>query len=101
MNEGGAREQSRRRRRRWIIIVSAIVLLFFGAGVTYSWIKARRAERFAAAGDAFVAADKWSEAAVPNSVALQLHTSSYSRVNGAARPCSQTEPPQTPRPGQK
>ena len=94
MNEGGAREQSRRRRRRWIIIVSAIVLLFFGAGVTYSWIKARRAERFAAAGDAFVAADKWSEAAVQYRVALQLNPSSYRGLSGAARLATKADRPE-------
>src|SRR5256714_1026358 len=94
MNEGGAREQNRRRRRRWIIIVSAIVLLFFGAGVTYSWIKARRAERFAAAGDAFVAADKWSEAAVQYRVALQLNPSSYRGLSGAARLATKADRPE-------
>src|SRR5438105_941635 len=101
MNEGGAREQNRRdarpagqRRWRWIITLSAIVLLFFGAGVTYSWIKARRAERFAAAGDAFVAADKWSEAAVQYRVALQLNPSSYRALSGAARLATKADRPE-------
>src|SRR5438105_961192 len=101
MNEGGAREQNRRdarpagqRRWRWIITLSAIVLLFFGAGVTYSWIKARRAERFAAAGDAFVAADKWSEAAVQYRVALQLKPSSYHGLSGAARLATKADRPE-------
>src|SRR5438270_3030984 len=103
MNEGGAREQSRRNprpagqgiwRRRWIIILSAIVLFVVGAGVTYSWIKAQRAERFAAAGDALVAADKWSDAAVQYRVALQLDPSNYRGLSGAARLATKVDHPE-------
>src|SRR5438270_7312430 len=103
MNEGGARERSRRNprpagqgiwRRRWIIILSAIVLFVVGAGVTYSWIKAQRAERFAAAGDAFFAADKWNDAAVQYRVALQLDPASYHGLSGAARLASKADRPE-------
>src|SRR5438105_12354863 len=101
MNEGGAREQNRRdarpagqRRWRWIITLSAIVLLFVSAGVTYSWIKAQRAERFAAAGDAFVAADKLNDAAVQYRVALQLDPSNYHGLSGAARLATKADRPE-------
>src|SRR5437588_2322076 len=82
------------RRKQWILI--GLVLLFLAvAGIaTYHWFKNNRAERFAAAGDALVAADKLNDAAIQYRVALQLDRSNYHGLSGAARLASKADRPE-------
>jgi hypothetical protein len=82
------------RRKQWILI--GLVLLFLAvAGIaTYHWFKINRADRFAAAGDALVAADKLNDAAVQYRVALQLDPSNYHGLSGAARLASKADRPE-------
>src|ERR1700736_903700 len=85
----------KKRRRRWRILIAAGLLLLAAVGVaSYYWIKSNRAERFAAAGDALVAADKWNDAAVQYRVALQLDPSSYRGLSGAARLATKADRPE-------
>ncbi len=79
MSEGTDRERfkrdqrnlARKRRGRWWILLTASVLAVIVAGtIAYRWFKGQRAERFAAAGEALVAANKWNDAAVQYRVAL-------------------------------
>src|SRR5216683_41466 len=84
----------KKRRRRWIAPVIGIVLLAIAATITYRWLKAQRADRFAAAGDVLLAADKWNDAAVQYRVALQLDPSNYHGLSGAARLASKAERPE-------
>lgn len=62
--------------------------------LAYRWFKGQRAERFAAAGNALVAADKWNDAAVQYRVALHLDPSNYHGLSGAARLASKAERPE-------
>ena len=85
----------KKRRRRWRILIAAGLLLLAAVGVaSYYWIKSNRAERFAAAGDALVAADKWNDAAVQYRVALQLDPSNYHGLRGAARLATKADRPE-------
>ena len=103
MSEGTDRERfkrdqrnlARKRRGRWWILLTASVLAVIVAGtMAYRWFKGQRAERFAAAGEALVAADKWNDAAVQYRVALQLDPSNYHGLSGAARLASKAERPE-------
>ena len=103
MSEGTDRERfkrdqrnlARKRRGRWWILLIASVLAVIVAGtIAYRWFKGQRAERFAAAGEALVAADKWNDAAVQYRVALQLDPSNYHGLSGAARLASKAERPE-------
>jgi len=40
-----------------------VLIVAFGAKPVYHWLKARRAEQFATAGDALTQAGKWDDAA--------------------------------------
>src|SRR5438874_13485311 len=82
------------RRRRWTVLIIGLLLLVTAATITYRLLKTRRADRFAAAGDALVAADKWNDAAVQFRVALQLDPSNYHGLSGAARLASKAERPE-------
>jgi thioredoxin-like negative regulator of GroEL len=103
MSEGGSPEQSRRgqrlavhhkRRRRWVFIGIGILVLIIGATAAYWWIKAQRADRFAAEGGALSAQGKLTEAAVQYRVALQLNPSSYRGLSGAARLATKADRPE-------
>jgi len=103
MSEGTDRERfkrdqrnlARKRRGRWWILLIASVLAVIVAGtIAYRWFKGQRAERFAAAGEALVAANKWNDAAVQYRVALQLDPSNYHGLSGAARLASKAERPE-------
>jgi hypothetical protein len=87
----GARKN---RRRRWILIAAGLLLLTVVGITAYHWVKIRRADSFAAAGDAFVAADRWNDAAVQYRVALQLDPSNYRGLSGAARLASKADRPE-------
>src|SRR5260370_24186140 len=83
-----------KRSKRWIFIVAVLLLLLAAGAIGYGWFKTSRAERFAAAGDALLAANKLSDAAVQYLVALELHPSSYPALSGAARLSSKAERPE-------
>jgi len=82
------------RLKLWIFIMLGLLLLIGGGIATYDWFKSRRAERFAAAGDALVAADKWNDAAVQYRVALELDPSNYRGLSGAARLATKADRPE-------
>src|SRR5438132_14022040 len=82
------------RPKLWVLLVAALVILAIVAGLGYHWFKLKRAERFAAAGDSLLAANKLSEAAVQYRVALQLAPSSYRGLSGAARLASKADRPE-------
>ena len=99
VNPEDARREPRRlvrknRRRRWVLIFLGLLLLTVLGTAGYHWFKARRAERFAAAGDELVAANKWNDAAVQYRVALELNPSSYRGLSGAARLASLADRPE-------
>src|SRR5437870_2896305 len=103
MSEGTDRERfkrdqrnlARKRRGRWWILLIASVLAVIVAGtIAYRWFKGQRAERFAAAGEALVAADKLNDAAVQYRVALQLDPSNYHGLSGAARLATKADRPE-------
>ena len=103
MSEGTDRDRSKRdqrnlaRKRRgrwWILLIASVLAVIVAGTIAYRWFKGQRAERFAAAGDAFVAADKWNDAAVQYRVALQLDPSNYHGLSGAARLASKAERPE-------
>ncbi|HEV3149164.1 MAG TPA: hypothetical protein VGZ24_10990 [Chthoniobacterales bacterium] len=56
-----------------------------GTKPVYRWLKARRAEQFAAAGDAFAQAGQWNDAAQKYRAALQLDPLGYRGLEGGAR----------------
>jgi len=101
--EGLNREKARReprhlgrknRGKQWFLISAGLLLLVILATTTYHWFKTKRAERFATAGDAFFAADKWNDAAVQYRVALQLDPASYHGLSGAARLATKADRPE-------
>ena len=103
MSEGIDRDRSKRQRRnlarkqrgrRWILLIASVLAVIVAGTSAYRWFKGQRAERFAAAGNALVAADKWNDAAVQYRVALQLDPSNYHGLSGAARLASKAERPE-------
>lgn len=66
-------------------IVLIILLGAFGGKFGYHWLKAQRAEQFAAQGEAFAAESKWNEAAEKYRSALQLDPLGYRGLRDAAR----------------
>ena len=103
MSEGTDRDRSKRdqrnlaRKRRgrwWILLIASVLAVIVAGTIAYRWLKGHRAERFAAAGEALVAADKWNDAAVQYRVALQLDPSNYHGLSGAARLASKAERPE-------
>jgi hypothetical protein len=83
-----------KRRKQWILIILGLLFLVVAGITTYHRFKSKRAERFAAAGDALVAADKWNDAAVQYRVALQLDPSNYRGLSGAARLATKADRPE-------
>jgi len=103
MSEGTDRDRSKRDQRnlarkrrgsRWILLIVSVLAVIVAGTIAYRWFKGQRAERFAVAGDALVAADKWNDAAVQYRVALQLDPSNYHGLSGAARLASKAERPE-------
>ena len=82
------------RRKQWILIGLVLFFLAVAGIATYHWFKNSRAERFAAAGDALVAADKLNDAAIQYRVALQLDPSNYRGLSGAARIATKVDHPE-------
>ena len=69
----------------WSLILVALLIVAFGAKPVYHWLKARRAEQFATAGDTFARAGKWDDAAQKYRAALQLDPLGYRGLEGGAR----------------
>src|SRR5438105_1855627 len=91
----GSRRSARNNRpKRWVLLIAALLTLIFAGSLGYHWVKAKRAERFAAAGDSLLAANKLSESAVQYRVALELNPSSYRALSGAARLASRANRPE-------
>jgi hypothetical protein len=76
---------SRSRGIVWSLILVVLLTVALGARPVYHWLKDRRAEQFAAAGDAFAQAGKWDDAAQRYRAALQLDPLGYHGLEGAAR----------------
>ena len=103
MSEGIDRDRFKRqqrnlarkqRGRRWILLIASVLAVIVAGTLAYRWFKGQRAERFAAAGETLVAANKWNDAAVQYRVALQLDPSNYHGLSGAARLASKAERPE-------
>ena len=69
----------------WSSILVVLLTVAVGTKPVYRWLKARRAEQFAAAGDAFAQAGKWNDAAQKYRAALQLDPLGYYGLEGGAR----------------
>ena len=69
----------------WSSILVVLLTVAVGTKPVYRWLKARRAEQFAAAGDAFAQAGKWNDAAQKYRAALQLDPLGYRGLEGGAR----------------
>src|SRR6266478_937041 len=69
----------------WSLILVAVLIVALGAKPVYHWLKARRAEQFAAAGDNFAKGEKWNESAEKYRAALRLDPLGYRGLSGAAR----------------
>ena len=69
----------------WSSILVVLLTVALGTKPVYRWLKARRAEQFAAAGDAFAQAGKWNDAAQKYRAALQLDPLGYRGLEGGAR----------------
>src|SRR5229473_2367593 len=76
---------SRSRGIVWSLILVVLLTVALGTKPVYHWLKARRAEQFAAAGDAFAQAGKWNDAAQKYRAALQLDPLGYRGLEGGAR----------------
>ena len=91
----GNGRRSRRIRAIWgSAVLVALLFMVFGAKRTYHWLKANRAEQFAASGEALVEAGKWNEAAEKYRAALQLDPLGYRGLLGAARLASRANRPE-------
>ena len=80
--------------KRWVWVVLAVVVLAAAGAIAYRWLKVARAERFATAGDSFVKAEKWNDAAMQYRVALQLDPANYHALSSAARLASGADRPE-------
>jgi hypothetical protein len=90
-------KRSAAKKRRIILWSSIIALAVIGGFVirpAYHYLKAKRAEQFATAGDAFAKAGKWNEAAKEYRAALQLDPLGYHGLEGAARLASRLDRPE-------
>src|SRR3989442_227983 len=94
---GRSRRRHSRRRRAilWSLVIAVVVALFaFGGKPVYHWLKAKRADQFAAAGDALVESGKWNDAAAKYRAALQLDPLGYHGLESAARLASRADRPE-------
>jgi len=91
----GRRHHSRRRRAiLWSSTIVLVLLFAFGAKPAYHWLRAKRADQFAAAGDALVQKGKWNDAAAKYRAALQLDPLGYHGLESAARLASRADRPE-------
>jgi tetratricopeptide (TPR) repeat protein len=108
MNEQRSRSSGSRRRRThgehrsskrkslilWSVVAVLVVLAGIGLRPLYHWLKAKRAEQFATAGDAFARIGKLNEAAKEYRAALQLDPLGYHGLEGAARLATRADRPE-------
>jgi hypothetical protein len=80
--------------KRWVWVVLGVVVLAAAAVLGYHSVKITRAERFATAGDSFVKAEKWNDAAMQYRVALELDPANYHALLSAARLASGADRPE-------
>ena len=87
---------SSRKRRAiwWSSFLVAFFLIIFGGRTAYHWLKVKRADQFATAGDALFQAGKWNDAAGKYRVSLQLDPLGYHGLVGAARLASRADRPE-------
>ena len=97
---GPVRERgSRRARRRMRLLLWTIGLIVLAAVIVtarplYHYLKAKRAEQFAANAEALVKAGKWNDAAKQYQAAFQLDKLNYRALAGAARLASRANRPE-------
>jgi len=78
----------------WTVAAVILAMIVFGARPLYHFLKAKRAEQFAASADALVEAGKWNDAAKQYRAALQLDPLGYHGLEGAARLASKADRPE-------
>jgi hypothetical protein len=99
LTQPGERRRKHRAPRKkraflWITLLVLVVAAAIGARPGYHWLKARRAEQFAAEGGELFKQSKWNEAAEKYRAALQLDPLGYSGLEGAARLASRADRPE-------
>jgi len=94
----GDRERMRRDRRAraiwWTVIAIVLTIVIVVSKPLYHFLKAKRAEQFAASADALMQAGKWNEAAKQYHAALQLDPLGYHGLDGAARLAAKADRPE-------
>lgn len=92
--QGDLKARQRKRVRWWILALVILVVLVAGGALGYQWLKVRRANKFADAGNSLRQAKKLNEAAIQYRVALQLDPDNYKALSGAARLASEADRPE-------
>ena len=92
--QGDPKVRRRKAGRWWILALVILVVLGAGGVLGYQWLKIRRANKFAAAGNSLREAKKLNDAAIQYRVALQLDPNNYQALSGAARLASQADRPE-------
>lgn len=88
------REPKKNRAILWITLSVLLIAVIAGLRPAYHWLKAKRAEHFAAEGAQLFQQGKWNEAAGKYRAALQLDPLGYSALEGAARLASRANRPE-------
>lgn len=97
IDQGTAPVGQRERKRKaivWIAILAVLLVCVVIAKPIYHWLKAKRANQFAAEGDELVQAGKWNDAAGKYRAALQMDPINYHGLRGAARLALKAERPE-------
>ena len=97
IDQGTAPVGQRERKRKaivWIAILVVLLVCVVIAKPIYHWLKAKRANQFAAEGDELVQAGKWNDAAGKYRAALQMDPINYHGLRGAARLALKAERPE-------
>ena len=92
--QGDSKARRGKAGRWWILALVIVVGLTAGGVLGYHWLKVRRANKFAAAGNSLREAKKLNDAAIQYRVALQLDPSNYQALSGAARLASDADRPE-------
>jgi len=78
----------------WMAALVAFLAFIVAVKPAYHWLKSKRADQFAAAGNELVREGKWNDAAGKYRAALQLDPANYQGLHGAARLASKAERPE-------
>ena len=92
--EGPKPTDQPKRRRWWILVPVGLVVVAIAAVTTYHFLKVKRANQFAIAGDTLLASGKLNDAAVQYRVALQLDPNNYRGLSGGARLATRADRPE-------